>query len=277
MRYYIAGPMTGIRNYNWPAFEAAAAKLRNAGHEVVSPTEIDEGMEVVEVKRDWSTDPATILDVRTTPAFDYDRVLAEDLRQLAGCSGIHLLRGWQQSAGACTELQRALELGLTVTHEHGALRYQDLFTPLDQHLATLKAARARVARLASGEALDVDEAEDRTNPKDRIGDTKPQMHLVPPAAVAQMAGVMKLGADKYGPYNWRENDVRLTVYISAAHRHLAALLDGEDFDGESGESHAAHAAACLAIVLDAWANENLIDDRPPPGAAPKVIAEMSAR
>lgn len=270
MRYYIAGPMTGIENYNWPAFEAAASKLRNAGHEVVSPTEIDEGMEVVEVKRDRSTDPATILDVRTTPAFDYDRVLAEDLRQLAGCSGIHLLRGWQQSVGACTELQRALELGLTVTHEHGAMRYQDLFTPLDMHLEVLRSHRSRAERTEPT-------PEDRTNPKDRIGDTKPQMHLVPPAAVAQMAGVMKLGADKYGPYNWRQNDVRLTVYISAAQRHLAAFLDGEDFDGESGESHAAHAAACLAIILDAWANENLIDDRPLPGAAPKVIAEMSAR
>lgn len=106
-----------------------------------------------------------------------------------------------------------------------------------------------------------------TNPKDILGDTKPQLHLIPPAANLYEAIVMKLGADKYGPYNWREKKVRYTVYISAALRHLAAALDGEEMDPESGVPHIAHVRACMGILLDAKATGNLVDDRPVPGAS----------
>lgn len=117
--------------------------------------------------------------------------------------------------------------------------------------------------------------EDDTNPKDLIGVTKPQLHLVPPAASLRMAKVLELGATKYGPYNWREKAVRTTVYLSAAMRHLAQALDGEDFDPESGQPHEAHVAACMAILLDAADHGNLKDDRPTPGPAVRVIEELT--
>lgn len=109
------------------------------------------------------------------------------------------------------------------------------------------------------------------NPKDRIGDTKPQMHLVPPTAIVYAAKVMELGAAKYGPYNWRDHPVRATVYLSAALRHIAQALDGDTADPESGLPHEAHALACMAILLDALATGNLIDDRPTAGAAGSLI------
>ncbi len=111
------------------------------------------------------------------------------------------------------------------------------------------------------------------NPKDRIGETKPPLHLIPPAAEILEAVVMGLGAKKYQPFNWRKSKVRATVYISAARRHLAQWLDGNNDDSESGVSHLAHARACLGILLDAQATGNLVDDRPPPGAASTLILQ----
>lgn len=119
--------------------------------------------------------------------------------------------------------------------------------------------------------------DDPTNPKDIVGATKPPLHLIPPAAEILEAVVMGLGARKYGPYNWRSADVKATVYISAARRHLAQWLDGEDHDAESGVSHLAHARACLGILLDAMATHHLIDDRPPPGRAPELIRNLTRR
>lgn len=111
------------------------------------------------------------------------------------------------------------------------------------------------------------------NLKDQIGETKPPLHLIPPAAEVLEAVVMGLGARKYGPFNWRSAQVRATVYIAAAKRHLAQWLDGESLDTESGVSHLAHARACLGILLDAQATGNMVDDRPPPGAATKLIQQ----
>lgn len=113
------------------------------------------------------------------------------------------------------------------------------------------------------------------NPKDRIGRTKPPLHLIPPAAEIAEAVVMGLGATKYGPYNWRSANVQATVYVAAAKRHLAQWLDGQDDDPESGVSHLAHARACLGILLDALATGHLVDDRPPPGAASALIHQFS--
>ena len=114
---------------------------------------------------------------------------------------------------------------------------------------------------------------DGENPKDRIGQAKPPLHLIPPAAEILEAIVMGLGARKYQPYNWRTSKVRATVYIAAAKRHLAQWLDGESNDPESGVSHLAHARACLGILLDAQATGSLVDDRPAPGAASALIKQ----
>lgn len=114
------------------------------------------------------------------------------------------------------------------------------------------------------------------NPKDLLGMKKPPLTLVPPAATILMAMVMKLGAKKYGPYNWRKNAVRRTVYLEAAMRHILSSLDGEDVDSESGVPHEAHAAACMAIVLDAMVTGNMVDDRPTKGAAGNLIAMLTA-
>lgn len=113
-----------------------------------------------------------------------------------------------------------------------------------------------------------------TNPKDIFGDKKAPLHLIPSSPLARLAMVMKLGAKKYGPYNWREKDVRLTVYLAAAERHLRAILDGESIDPESMMPHAAHVMACMAIIIDANDIGKLVDDRPLPGNFATVLREL---
>lgn len=111
------------------------------------------------------------------------------------------------------------------------------------------------------------------NPKDRIGVTKARIDLVPPALVIEVAPVMALGAKKYGPHNWRQTDVRLTVYLTAIIRHALAALDGQWLDPESGRPHVAHIGAGAAIVLDANAIGRLDDDTVAGPAADLLAAQ----
>lgn len=110
------------------------------------------------------------------------------------------------------------------------------------------------------------------NPKDAVGSRKPALHLVPQSANVLEAVVFGHGAEKYGgAYNWRVKPVRASIYLSAAMRHLAQWLDGQDNDIESGVSHLAHARACLAILIDSQTTDSLIDDRPSVGKSAELI------
>lgn len=117
----------------------------------------------------------------------------------------------------------------------------------------------------------VEEAPAGINPKDAIGITKPDLTLVPPASNLYQSQAMQDGARKYGPYNWRSNPVKFMIYLAAAQRHIAQLIDGEDFDPISGVHHAGHALACLGIIADARETGNLVDDRPVKGPAGEMI------
>ena len=99
------------------------------------------------------------------------------------------------------------------------------------------------------------------DPKGAIGATKTPLGLIPPYAMEQTAWVHKLGAEKYGPHNWRKTGVCASTYVNAIMRHLNAWRDGEDLDPESGISHVAHVACCCNILLDAEYCGKLQDDR----------------
>jgi len=113
-----------------------------------------------------------------------------------------------------------------------------------------------------------------SNPKDAVGQLKPQLNLIPASAQILESVVMALGAEKYGPFNWRESAVRSSIYVAAAMRHLLAWADGQNEDPESGVSHLAHVRACMGIVLDAQSLGKLEDDRPKQsGEAAKLIEQ----
>lgn len=117
-----------------------------------------------------------------------------------------------------------------------------------------------------------------TNPKDLLGIKKVQLNLVPASSIIYQALAMEDGAMKYGPYNWRSNKVIASIYVAAAMRHLQAWYDaGETLASDSKKPHLGHALACIGIIVDAIETGNLVDDRPVPGAASKLIAEWEQK
>lgn len=116
------------------------------------------------------------------------------------------------------------------------------------------------------------------DPKGAAGALKAPMHLIPPYALEQTAWVHKFGAERYGPFNWRDTGVCATTYVSAIMRHLNAWRDGEDLDPESGISHIAHIATSCNILLDAGHCGTLQDDRnkkPTPVAKDEAVKDES--
>jgi hypothetical protein len=115
------------------------------------------------------------------------------------------------------------------------------------------------------------------NPKTAIGVMKVPLHLVPPSAKHYLALALADGARKYGPYNWRDAAISVSVYKAAMERHMDAFWDGEDFAPDSGLHHVAHAMACCALILDAMTIGKLNDDRPTRGASPGLQAAYAAK
>jgi hypothetical protein len=124
MRYYLAGPMTGIPQFNFPAFHAAAAALRAKGYEIVSPAEMDSPS--VQVAAVASTDGK--LDAQGKIAGEtWGEILARDVQVIADTvRGIVFLPGWTDSRGARLEAT----VGLL---QKGFLFYN--WSPIEQHIS----------------------------------------------------------------------------------------------------------------------------------------------
>lgn len=92
-KLYLAGPMTGLPELNYPTFYRVARMMRAAGFTVTNPAEnvLPRGAGAV-----WS---------------DYMR---RSVVQVAHAQGLAVLTGWKQSRGARLEVHLAKELGVPV-------------------------------------------------------------------------------------------------------------------------------------------------------------------
>jgi len=101
MKVYIAGPMRGIEDFNFAAFDEAAHELRKAGYEVFSPADRD---------REAGFDPK---DVKTgiSRAFLREAMAADTGYICREADAIALLPGWQNSEGSQIELMLSVMLG----------------------------------------------------------------------------------------------------------------------------------------------------------------------
>lgn len=96
-RLYLAGPMSGIEDHNFPKFNRIAGILTRCGWTVLNPA--DHG--VVPHAR-WA---------------DY---LRYDLGLLCTCEAAFFMDGWHQSRGAHLEHMVCAQLGLDIYYENGS-------------------------------------------------------------------------------------------------------------------------------------------------------------
>jgi hypothetical protein len=96
MIVYLSGPMSGIEDENFPAFNAAARALCLIGYTVVNPAEFDTDVDGLGERARWV------------------KYLKADIKALMDCDGIVMLPGWEQSKGATLEHFNAKALDMPI-------------------------------------------------------------------------------------------------------------------------------------------------------------------
>jgi nucleoside 2-deoxyribosyltransferase len=89
---YLSGPMSGLPELNFPAFNAAAHALRQIGYSVINPAEFKTTTEGMTEAEAWRA------------------CMQVDIKALVDCDAIVMLPGWAESRGAC--LERSIAQGL---------------------------------------------------------------------------------------------------------------------------------------------------------------------
>lgn len=103
--YYLSGPMTGYPNFNFDAFDKAAARLQRAGYQVYNPAEAFNRRQ----------------DLPWTQYMDHD------YNMILQSGAVMVLEGWRSSLGSVLEVAFAVSRGMPV-HELTAYGNQKLFS-----------------------------------------------------------------------------------------------------------------------------------------------------
>lgn len=91
MKLYLSGPMTGLPEYNFPAFEQARSQLRNMGHEVICPAEAGK-----------------------VEGWQWEQYMRRDIVMLMDAEAVVVLPGWENSRGATLEVDVASKIGMAI-------------------------------------------------------------------------------------------------------------------------------------------------------------------
>jgi hypothetical protein len=92
---YVAGPMTGYPEFNYPAFDAAERALLDLGYGVLNPTDAEK-LNDTGKPQEWAW------------------YMRHALRMVVSSDGLAVLPGWEKSRGALLEVYVAQNLGLPV-------------------------------------------------------------------------------------------------------------------------------------------------------------------
>lgn len=96
-RLYLAGPMRGIPEFNFPAFNEATKRLREHGFDVWSPAEND-------VEKDG-------FDPKTGTVASMAHYMERDLPEVCRADAVAVLPGWEKSQGATLEVHVCRQIG----------------------------------------------------------------------------------------------------------------------------------------------------------------------
>ncbi len=110
---YIAGPMRGYEDYNYPAFDDRANMLEGAGWNIVNPAALD---------RDQGkpmSDPMSFSPDTNYEDHEFMRMaLKRDMVAICDeCTAIYMMRDWEKSRGAKAEWHLAKAMGLDIHYE----------------------------------------------------------------------------------------------------------------------------------------------------------------
>ena len=113
---YLAGPMKGLKDFNFPAFHKASDYLRSNGFEVGSPAEYNERWFGKEVFKGCG-DEAILL--QKQPRWNRCTVLSQNIRFVCEEADIvAMLFGWETSTGATAEHAVGEALGLHIIYQY---------------------------------------------------------------------------------------------------------------------------------------------------------------
>jgi hypothetical protein len=116
MKLYLAGKMSNVPYFNFPAFKWYAAQLRAEGHEVFSPAEKDIER-AGEFQLNCPNGTKAELEACGVPQINYKDCMKIDLNYIMDeADGIALIPGWEKSPGANVEKALAELLGLKVIY-----------------------------------------------------------------------------------------------------------------------------------------------------------------
>lgn len=274
MRLYLAGPMTGLPNFNYDMFHLYSELLRDRGYEVFNPAEAHDGDQGL-------------------PLWKY---YAADLPEVASADAIAVLPGWQASTGARIEVLVAQKLDKKVynavvlsdpgsTEEQAEMTVQtEVTVSEDRDPIPGEAGYVHPEYGSEPEEPSVAEADEPAidlkqvaaehfvpyveNPERQRAVTgavkdnrsKSRVDLIPAAPLIGAGKVLGYGALKYKPNNWRLG-LRWSDTFASLLRHLLAFNEGEDIDEESGLPHIDHAMCQLLFLSDYYHTGTGEDDR----------------
>ena len=279
---YLAGPMRGIDQANFPAFDAAAVVLRGMGWTIFSPADND---------RDNGYDGNNV-----APDGENHKLFAWDLARILEASCVIVLPGWETSTGCHWEFAVAhatgkpvfqypeltpVELPDVVKQPVASQNALDLTAPAEAFFVTPRevfrytATDSRIttsdAQIARDRGVDGPGAYAERPGETRVvdptsggekGQKATQVSTLDPVALDMLGRVGGMGAAKYDRYNYLKG-YAWHLSFDAAMRHALAFWAGEDLDEESGLPHTAHAAWHLNALTSFFVRGIGTDDRPP--------------